>query len=86
VTRVSKRPLAGKPVALMSATPGPGGGAKCLGVLEVIMGSLHADLPVASVGVGNARTRLDQKDPELRAQLEDFADAFVSVTTGIVAS
>jgi chromate reductase len=86
VTRVSKRPLAGKPVALMSATPGPGGGAKGLGVLEVIMGSLHADLPVASVGVGNARTRINQKDPELRAQLEDFADAFVSVTTGIVAS
>ena len=86
VTRVSKRPLEGMPVGLMSATPGPGGGASGLGILEVIMDSLRADLSVASVPVGRARARIDQDDPELRAQLEAFADALVSDITGIVAS
>jgi chromate reductase len=86
VTRVSKRPLEGKPVGLMSATPGSGGGVKGLGVLEVIMGSLRVDLSVAPVPVGNARSRIDQNDPVLQEQLESFADALVSGITGIVAT
>jgi len=86
VTRVSKRPLEGKPVGLVSATPGSGGGVAGLGVLEVIMGSLRADRTVPSVPVGNARTRIDQKDPVLQEELESFADALVSDITGIVAT
>jgi len=86
VTRVSKRPLEGKPVGLMCATPGPGGGVTGLGVLAVIMRSLRADLSVAPLHVGNARTRIAQKDAMLERQLESFADALVAEVTGIVAS
>ena len=86
ITRVSKRPLEGKPVGLMSATPGSGGGVAGLTMLAVIMRSLRVDLPVAPVHVGNARTRIDQEDPALQGQLEVFADAIVSDITGIVAS
>ena len=86
VTRVSKRPLEGKPVGLLSATPGSGGGVSGLQVLETIMGSLRVDLPTASVPVGNARRRIDQKDPELQGQLEVFSDALVSNIAGIVAT
>jgi chromate reductase len=85
VTRVSKRPLEGKPVGLMSATPGPGGGVTGLEVLDVIMRSLRVDRTVASVPVGNARSRIDQNDPVLRQKLAAFADALVSDITGIVA-
>jgi len=86
VTRVSKRPLEGKPVGLMCATPGSGGGVTGLGVLEVIMRSLRVDLSVAPVHVGNARVRIDQQDPVLHRQLESFADALVAEVTGIVTS
>jgi NAD(P)H-dependent FMN reductase len=86
VTRVSKRPLEGKPVGLMSATPGSGGGVEGLDVLEVIMRSLRVDRSVAAVPVGNARDRIDGDDPDLRELLEEFADALVSDITGIVAS
>lgn len=86
VTRVSKRPLAGKPVGIMSATPGFGGGATGLGVLEVIMSSLRVDLVVAPLPIGNARTRIANGDPELMAELESFSDALVAEVTGIVAS
>jgi chromate reductase len=86
VTRVSKRPLEGRPVGLMSATPGSGGGVSGLDVLEVIMRSVRADLTVAPVAVGNARAMIDQKDPVLQGHLEAFADALVSDITGIVAS
>jgi hypothetical protein len=55
-------------------------------ILETIMGSLRVDLPTASVPVGNARSRIDQKDPELQGQLEVFADALVSNIAGIVAT
>jgi NAD(P)H-dependent FMN reductase len=84
VTRVSKRPLEGKPVGLMSVTPGSGGGVTGLEVLEVIMNSLRADLRVDPVHVGNARARINGNDPELRVQLEGFADALVAEITGIV--
>jgi len=50
------------------------------------MESLRVDRSVASVPVGNARSRIDQKDPVLQGQLEAFADALVSDITGIVAS
>jgi chromate reductase len=86
VTRVSKRPLEGMPVGLMSATPGSGGGVTGLGVLEVIMESLRVELPVAPLSVGNARARIDQEDPELNGQLEVFTDELVSSIAGIVAS
>ena len=85
VTRVSKRPLEGKPVGLMSATPGSGGGVTGLEILDVIMKSLRVDRTVAPVPVGNARSRIDQKDPVLQEQLAAFADALVSDITGIVA-
>jgi len=84
VTRVSKRPLEGKPVGLMCATPGPGGGVTGLGVLALIMRSLRADLSVAPVHVGNARARIDRQDPALERHLESFADALVAEATGIV--
>jgi NAD(P)H-dependent FMN reductase len=85
VTRVSKRPLEGKPVGLMSATPGPGGGVAGLEVLEVIMESLRVELPAAHVPVGNARVRIEKNDPELQVQLEAFTDELVPRSAGIVA-
>jgi NAD(P)H-dependent FMN reductase len=84
VTRVSKRPLEGKPVALMCATPGSGGGVDGLGVLEVIMRSLRADRSVEAMPVGNSRIRIEENEPELASQLESFADALVSAASGIV--
>lgn len=86
VTRVSKRPLEGKPVGLLSATPGSGGGVEGLGVLEVIMGSLRVGRSVDAVSVGNARSKIADNDPELLRQLEAFADALVNDISGIVAS
>ena len=86
VTRVSKRPLEGKPVGLMSATPGPGGGAKGLGVLEIIMESLRVDLVTDSLPVGRARARVSGDDPELRAEIEVFVDALVAGAAGNIAS
>ena len=85
VTRVSKRPLEGKPVGLMSATPGRGGGVQGLGILEIIMKSLRVDLSTESLPVGNARTRLSEDDPELRAEVEMFVDALVAGAAGNVA-
>jgi chromate reductase len=86
VTRVSKRPLEGKPVGIMSATPGSGGGVTGLEVLDVIMESLRVDRTVSSLPVGNARARIDRQDPDLQGQLEVFADALVSNIAGNVAS
>lgn len=65
VTRVSKRPLEGKPVGLISATPGSGGGAVGLGVMSIIMRSLRARLHDQTLPVGNARARLLGNDDEL---------------------
>ena len=85
VTRVSKRPLEGKPVALMSATPGSGGGVDGLQVLGIIMDSLRANVATDPVHVGKARERFASDDPALDEQLAAFADALVSGISGIVA-
>ncbi len=74
VTRVSKRPLERKPVGLMSATPGSGGGAVGLGVMSTIMRSLRVDLFDETLSVGNARVRLSVDGRELDAEIGRFLE------------
>ncbi len=76
VTRVSKRPLEGKPVGLMSATPGSGGGAVGLGVMTAIMRSLRVDLFDRTLSVGNARVRLSVDDRDLDDEIGRFLEGF----------
>ncbi len=72
VSRVSKRPLAGKRVGLVSATPGLGGGVVGLAVMRLILTNMRADLPDEDLAVGDARSRLEAHDPDLDVEILRF--------------
>lgn len=84
VTRVSKRPLEHKTVGLMSATPGSGGGITGLEVMSVIMRSLRVHLVIEPIGVGNARPRIADRDPELLKEIDAFVTSLVAASVSNV--
>jgi len=86
VTRVTKRPLEAKTVGLMCATPGGGGGVTGLSVMSVIVRSIRAHESVDALPVGNARTRLAERDPVLQAELDVFIESLVAALPGNVST
>jgi chromate reductase len=72
VSRVSKRPLEGKRVGLVSATPGAGGGVTGLASMRMILSSMRAVLPKDDLAIGNARARLESLDTELDDDIRRF--------------
>jgi chromate reductase len=72
VSRVTKRPLEGKRVGLVSATPGAGGGVTGLAGLRLILTSMRADLPPHDLAVGNGRAKLEALDADLDEQIVSF--------------
>lgn len=82
VSRVSKRPLAGKRMGLASATPGTGGGRTGLESMRLILNNMRANIAEADLSVGDARSRLGSVDPSLDAE----ASAFLNELTRVPAS
>jgi len=78
VSRVSKRPLEGKRVGLVSATPGAGGGVTGLAAMRLILGNMRADVPDDDLAVGSARAKLESLDADLDADIERFLDSMLS--------
>jgi chromate reductase len=74
VSRVSKRPLEGKRVGLVSATPGASGGVTGLAGMRLILTNMRANLAEADLAVGSARARLESHDPDLDAEITEFVD------------
>jgi NAD(P)H-dependent FMN reductase len=72
VSRVTKRPLEGKRVGLVSATPGAGGGVTGLAGMRLILTNMRADLPAHDLAVGNARAKLETLDVDLDEQIASF--------------
>jgi NAD(P)H-dependent FMN reductase len=77
VSRVSKRPLEGKRVGLVSATPGSGGGVTGLFAMRLIMTNMRADVIESDLPVGNARAKLESLDPGLDGDISDFIRSLV---------
>jgi chromate reductase len=72
VSRVTKRPLEGKRVGLVSATPGVGGGVTGLASMRLILENMRADVPESDLSVGNARAKLASRDPDLDERIVSF--------------
>lgn len=72
VSRVSKRPLEGKRIGLVSATPGRRGGIVGLASMRLILTNMRADLAEEDLAIGNARQRLETLDPELDVDIKRF--------------
>ena len=79
VSRVSKRPLEGKRVGLVSATPGAGGGVNGLASMRLILTSMRADIPAYDLAVGNARAKLEALDADLDERIASFLTQIASV-------
>ena len=81
VSRVSKRPLSGKRMALASATPGQGGGLRGLKSMRLILTSMRANVSDLDLSVGDARSRLASRDPALESEALAFLDDLTRVPT-----
>jgi chromate reductase len=67
VSRLQNQPFAGKPIAIMSASPGPVGGARMQYDLRRAMVFLDAfTLNKPEIFVGNCASKLDEKTGELK--------------------
>jgi chromate reductase len=67
ISRLPNQPFAGKPVALMSASPGPVGGARMQYDLRRSMVFLDAfTLNKPEIFIGNCASRLDEKTGEIK--------------------
>ena len=67
VSRLQNQPFAGKPIAVMSASPGPVGGARMQYDLRRAMVFLDAfTLNKPEIFVGNCASKLDEKTGELK--------------------
>lgn len=80
VSRVTKRPLEGKRVGLVSATPGSGGGVTGLAGMRLILTNMRAEIADHDLAVGSARAKLESLDPELDAEIETFLSGVFSTT------
>lgn len=78
VSRVTKRPLEGKRVGLVSATPGAGGGVTGLAGMRLILTNMRADLPPHDLAVGNARAKLETLDSDLDEMIVSFLSRVTS--------
>jgi chromate reductase, NAD(P)H dehydrogenase (quinone) len=67
-----RSPFVGKPVLMMSASPGRGGGRRALEHLRQVLESMQAEPLLVEVSVASARDRLgaDGPDPDLSDELE----------------
>lgn len=83
VSRVSKRPLEGKRVGLVSATPGSGGGVTGLVAMRLIMANMRADIIESDLPVGNARAKLESLDPGLDDDIIDFIRSLVPAAVSV---
>ncbi len=80
VSRASRRPLAGKVVGLMSATPGPGGGSRGLALLRRWLENMRATVPEASFSLPRAGEAFQDDGtlpPPLQAELKSFVQGVV---------
>ena len=67
VSRVQNQPLAGKPVALQSASPGPVGGARVQYDMRKAMAFLDAFvINKPEIFVGNCASKIDEKTGEIK--------------------
>ncbi len=75
-----KSPLARKPVLIMSASPGPYGGARAQGQLkQVLLGVLATPFPAPEFAVGQINTKFEQGelcDEETRGKLARLMEDF----------
>lgn len=72
VSRVSKRPLSGRRIGLMSASPGRGSGRFGLGTTRRILEHMHGDVAETELAVGNAGSRLADEDFDLDREIKAF--------------
>jgi chromate reductase len=72
ISRVSMRPLSGRRIGLMSASPGGGSGRFGLATTRRILEHMHGDVAEDDLAVGNAGTRLHGDDFELDGEIKDF--------------
>ena len=78
-SRVERGLLAGKPVGLMSATPGPGGGRRVLEITRLWMDHLRTDTSAGTFSLPRAPQAFDDH-PDLPAPKRAELDAFVAAT------
>jgi NAD(P)H-dependent FMN reductase len=81
VSRVTKRPLEGKRVGLVSATPGAGGGVSGLAGMRLILTSMRAEIVDDDLAVGGARAKLESLDAALDTDIERFLSGMISTTS-----
>jgi chromate reductase len=72
VSRVSKRPLAGRRIGLMSASPGRGSGKFGLVTTRRILEHMHGDVAANELAIGNAHSRLVDQDFDLDREIKAF--------------
>lgn len=72
VSRVSKRPLSGRRIGLMSASPGRGNGSFGLATTRRILEHMHADVALGELAIGNAQSRLVDRDSDLDREIKAF--------------
>lgn len=72
VSRVSKRPLAGRRIGLMSASPGRGSGRFGLATTRRILEHMHANVAESELAIGNAHSRLVDQDFDLDREIKAF--------------
>ncbi|MGI9586174.1 MAG: NADPH-dependent FMN reductase [Acidimicrobiia bacterium] len=72
VSRVSKRPLSGRRIGLMSAAPGRGSGSYGLMTTRRILEHMHADVAESELAIGHARTRLHEDDFDIDNDIKEF--------------
>lgn len=83
--------FAGKPVAVLSASPSPVGGARGLQHLKQVLGGMAAALlPVPDISLGADAAKLGEDgaplDPKTRQRLKGLLDAFVSFCSSVASS
>lgn len=83
VSRTGKGPFGGKPVLLLSASPGPGAGGRVLQAVEAMLGGFLAGNVVGSFGLGKFHDSVEKnengielKDEEDQARLNEAIDIF----------
>jgi chromate reductase len=81
VSRVTKRPLEGKRIGLVSATPGAGGGVSGLASMRLILKNMRANVPQNDLAVGNVRAKLGSLDPDLDDEIRRFVSDVFSASS-----
>jgi len=87
VSRPPDQPFRGRPVLLLSASPGAYGGVRAVMALRIVLATLGAVALPAAVSVPHADKAFDEAgrpaDPRLRAQIEKACAELVRFTTAL---